>query len=143
MTRARLALPVLLALAGPACDDAQVERPSEPRLLVFAVNDPVLDDPAAPEPARIVWLSTRAGLAWISLDGSMIGDRFWAEGGELQRTEIWPSALGPHENQLVLTLAPDTGEDPLRAVVGLTVAADCTRAEHCLGRRCVGFACVD
>jgi hypothetical protein len=134
-------LTVILLAFGVACDGEQSEPPSEARIVLFAVNDPVLDA-AEVEPGSVLWLSTRAGRGWISTsDGRTLGSHVPVTGGAINRTEIWPSELEPGDNALEVRLAPDSGEDAMRASIVITVSGECTRREHCPGGQCIGFRC--
>ena len=131
----------LLALGGVGCDDVGEETPERADILVFAVSDP---DPAAGIPGRALWLSTRAGLAWVSTtSGRQIGDRTHVLGGQIVESFMPALELEPGLNDLVLGVAPDSGEEQLRATVRMNVAVDCTRTEHCpSGQRCDAYSCV-
>jgi hypothetical protein len=132
----------LLALAA-ACDDGEPDPPSQARIVLLAVTDPTFP-PEALQPASILWLSTRAGRAWIQdQEGHLLGSQVEVAGGEVVRSLIVAEDLDPGDNSVEVVLAPDAGGASLRATAIVGVSAMCTRHDHCTPERCVAYVCAE
>ena len=133
----------LVASMTSACDDStEPDPPAAAEIIVVAVVDPDLSAPASPVPARLLWFSTRTGVARFLSDQRELCNRAAVSGGELVTTSIDPSQLIPGINDVEIRLVPQRGGDELVKRVQLYVDAECTWPSHCPGEPdCVDFSC--
>lgn len=144
-TRALLGWFVLLAALASGCGPEPTSRdPVTARLYVFGGFDPDFTNLSNPEPARIVWMSTRAGTGrFLSNGREVTDDRAPVSGGELVSTDIPPSRLEPGFNDVeIYFVLEQQGSSVLSEVVLVNVEVECTRHDHCPGS-CVDYTCQD
>jgi hypothetical protein len=131
----------LWASLASGCDDSPTNRPpAGAYVMVISVTDPDLTDPVNPVPGRLLWYSTREGVAWFISDDREICDRAPVSAGELVTTYVDAIRLIPGINDVEIREVLPWGGDDVVEQVQIFVDAECTWPEHCSGP-CVDFAC--
>lgn len=130
-----------IAVLAGACDDAPPsDPPAGDEIVVVGVVDPDLSEPTSPVPARLLWFSTRPGVARFSASYGELCDRVAVSGGELTTTSIDAVRMEPGLNDVEIRLVPQRAGQDIVERVQVFVDADCTWPDHCEGA-CVDFTC--